>query len=37
MLWDIDFSKDMTPVFFRAEMNDGVIDIHKCLNGGVFS
>ncbi len=37
MLWDIDFPKDMTPVFFRAEMNDGVIDVQKCLKGGVFS
>jgi len=37
MLWDIDFAKDMTPVFFRAEMNDGVIDVQKCLKGGAFS
>jgi CRISPR-associated protein Cas5d len=37
MLWDIDFAKDMTPVFFRAEMNDGVIDVQKCLMGGAFS
>ena len=37
MLWDIDFAKDMTPVFFRAEMNDGVIDVKHCLNGGAFS
>jgi len=37
MLWDIDFPNDMTPVFFRAEMNDGVIDVEKCLKGGVHS
>ena len=37
MLWDIDFVKEMTPVFFRAEMDNGVIDVQKCLNGGVFS
>ena len=37
MLWDIDFAKEMTPVFFRAEMNDGVIDVQKCRDGGVFS
>ena len=37
MLWDIDFSNEMNPIFFRAEMNDGVIDVQKCLNGGVFS
>jgi CRISPR-associated protein Cas5d len=37
MLWDIDFANDMNPVFFRAEMNDGVIDVQKCLKGGVFS
>lgn len=37
MLWDIDFTNDMTPVFFRAEMNDGLIDVQKCLRGGVHS
>ncbi len=37
MLWDIDFAREMTPVFFRAEMNDGVIDVQKCLKGGAFS
>jgi len=37
MLWDIDFDNDMTPVFFRAAMNDGVIDVQKCLKGGAFS
>jgi CRISPR-associated protein Cas5d len=37
MLGDIDFANDMTPVFFRAEMNDGVIDVQKCLKEGVHS
>jgi len=37
MLWDIDFAREMTPVFFLAEMNDGVIDIQECLKGGVHS
>lgn len=27
MLYDIDFDDDMTPHFFRAQMNDGVIEI----------
>lgn len=36
MLYDIDFSDNMTPIFFRADMVDGVIDIQKCLcYGGV--
>ncbi|MGA2917940.1 type I-C CRISPR-associated protein Cas5c [Methanoregula sp.] len=37
MLWDIDFPNDMKAVFFRASMNDGVIDVQKCLKEGVFS
>jgi CRISPR-associated protein Cas5d len=37
MLWDIDFTNDMNPVFFRAEMNDGVIDVRKCRSAGVRS
>jgi len=36
MLWDIDFAHDMTPVFFRAEMNDGIIDVQECRRRGVF-
>lgn len=36
MLWDIDFTHDMTPVFFRAEMNDGIIDVRECRTRGVF-
>ena len=27
MLYDIDFVHDMRPMFFRARMNDGVIDV----------
>jgi len=37
MLWDIDFANNMNPVFFRAEMNEGIIDVQKCRLGGVFS
>ncbi len=37
MLWDIDFAHEMNPMFFRAEMNDGVIDVQECLKGGAFS
>jgi CRISPR-associated protein Cas5d len=32
MLYDIDFADEMTPIFYRAIMKDGVIDVHKCLN-----
>lgn len=37
MLWDIDFAHDMKAIFYRAEMNEGVIDVQKCLSCGVFS
>jgi len=37
MLWDIDFKNDMKAIFFRASMDDGIIDVQKCLNGGAFS
>jgi len=37
MLWDIDFPNDMQAVFFRADMKEGVIDVQKCLKGGIFS
>jgi CRISPR-associated protein Cas5d len=37
MLWDIDFANNMNPVFFRAELNDGVIDVQKCHKGGFCS
>lgn len=33
MLWDIDFENDMTPVFFRAKMINGIIDVEKCKGG----
>ncbi|HYG86467.1 MAG TPA: type I-C CRISPR-associated protein Cas5c [Azospirillum sp.] len=31
MLHDIDFADGMTPRFFRAELVDGVLDVHACL------
>ena len=31
MLWDIDFLHDMKAVFYRAEMNDGIIDVQRCV------
>lgn len=34
MLWDIDFSNDMQPVFFRPVMKDGVIDTRLAKEGG---
>lgn len=37
MLWDIDFANNMNPIFFRVEMDDGVIDVQRCLKGGVYS
>jgi CRISPR-associated protein Cas5d len=37
MLWDIDFANNIHPVFFHAEINDGVIDVQKCLKRGVHS
>lgn len=37
MLWDIDFTNKMNPIFFRAEMNDGIIDVKSCLKDGVHS
>ncbi len=37
MLYDIDFDVEMRAVFFRAEMQDGVIDVTKCLNKGGVS
>jgi CRISPR-associated protein Cas5d len=37
MLWDIDFKNDMRAIFFRASMDDGIIDVQKCLSGGAFS
>ncbi|MDD3574278.1 MAG: type I-C CRISPR-associated protein Cas5c [Methanospirillum sp.] len=37
ILYDIDFDNDMKAVFFRAEMEDGVIDIDRCLKSGGVS
>jgi CRISPR-associated protein Cas5d len=41
MLWDIDFKDDLpgdtNAIFFRASMEDGIIDVQKCLKGGAFS
>lgn len=37
MLWDIDFANDNNAIFFRAYMEDGVIDIQKCRERGAFS
>lgn len=31
MLWDIDFKNDMTPVFYRAIMQDGIIEVKDLL------
>jgi len=36
MLYDIDFSNGMKPIFYRAVMVDGIIDVERCLGyGGV--
>ncbi len=37
MLYDIDFENEMKAIFFRAEMQDGVIDVGKCLGKGGVS
>ena len=37
MLHDIDFENEMTPRFFRAEMNDGVIEVPKFKSEEVVS
>jgi CRISPR-associated protein Cas5d len=31
MLWDIDFQNDMTPIFYRAMMKDGIIEVKDLL------
>jgi CRISPR-associated protein Cas5d len=31
MLWDINFQNEMTPIFYRAVMRDGVIDVRDLL------
>jgi len=35
ILYDIDFTNDRTPRFFRAEMVDGVIDVAAARDGGL--
>lgn len=39
MLWDLDFSDadNICAVFYKARMEDGVIDVNKCKQGGLFS
>lgn len=39
MLHDIDFANNMTPQFFRARMQDGIIDVRACLaeTGGTLA
>lgn len=32
MLYDIDYAKDRVPVFYRARMEKGVIDVARCLS-----
>ena len=34
MLHDIDFADGMTPRFFRARLEDGVLDVAACLAAG---
>lgn len=29
MLWDLDFSKEMQPIFYRPVMKDGIVDAHR--------
>lgn len=35
MLYDIDFKNDMRPMFFRAQLNNGVVTIPPELKGGI--
>lgn len=37
MLYDIDFNRDMTPIFYRPRMSDGVIDVQECLRNSKIS
>lgn len=37
MLLDIDFHNDMTPLFFRAVMRDGVIEVPRPSEGGMIA
>lgn len=34
MLWDIDYNSNMTPKFFRAKMNKGIIEVPNLWGGG---
>lgn len=31
MLWDVDFNNDMSPIFYRARMKDGIIEVKDLL------
>jgi CRISPR-associated protein Cas5d len=35
MLYDIDFDNDRTSRFFRARLQDGVLDVNRCLSDGL--
>jgi len=35
MLYDIDFKHDMTPVFFRAQLEQGILRMDEKLKGRV--
>lgn len=37
MLYDIDFQNDRTPLFFRAEMQDGIIDVAAARDRGLVA
>lgn len=37
MLYDIDFDNDRTSRFFRARLQDGVLDVNRCLSDGLAS
>lgn len=34
MLYDIDYANDRTSIFYRARMEDGIIDVQACLSEG---
>lgn len=37
MLYDIDFDNDRTSRFFRARLQDGVLDVNRCLDEGTVT
>lgn len=37
MLYDIDFDNDRTSRFFRARLQDGVLDVNRCLDEGTVA